>query len=81
MKHEYYSQRVGENQNIDGLPLEDVKGLFVKVYEQLRQDGYFDESFGWQDGDGPVRDIEMEILLAIRKKDLYLTIPSSWIDN
>jgi hypothetical protein len=71
MKHEYYSQRIGENKYIDGLPLEDIKGLFLKVYEQFREDGYFDESFGWQDGEGAVRDIEMEILLSIRKKDLW----------
>jgi hypothetical protein len=74
--HTYYSHRKGTNPNIAGLPLSEIVGLFVRVYVQLRQDGYFDEAFGFDCVDagsiqGNVRDVELEILLAIRKKDLW----------
>lgn len=74
--HRYFSQRTGVNPNLRGLPLADLTGLFVRVYDQLCQDGYFDEAFGFHcvdDGhiQGKVRDIELELLLAIRKKKLW----------
>lgn len=47
MAHTYYSQRKGTNPNLSGLPLPDVVGLFVRVFDQLREDGYFDEAFGY----------------------------------
>jgi hypothetical protein len=74
--HNYYSHRKGTNPNLAGLPLSEIVDLFVRVYEQLRQDGYFDEAFGFDCVDagaikGNVRDIALEILLTIRKKNLW----------
>lgn len=76
MAHKYFSQRTGSNPNLKGLPLADIVGLFLKVFELLRQDGYFDEAFGFYCVDageikGKVKDVELEMLLAIRKKDLW----------
>lgn len=76
MKHTYYSQRVGTNPNLDGLPLKDTVDLFSRVFQQLEIDGYFDEAFGFWCVDqervnGNVKDIELEMLLTIRKKNLW----------
>lgn len=76
MSHKYYSQRAGTNPNLDGLPIEDTVELFSRVFRQLETDGYFDEAFGFWcvDADqieGSVKDIELEMLLTIRKKNLW----------
>ncbi len=76
MPHKYYSQRTGTNPNLEGLPLEDTIDLFSRVYKQLETDGYFDEAFGYwcvdQDHvEGNVKDIDLEMLLTIRKKNLW----------
>jgi len=76
MAHKYYSQRAGTNPNLDGLPIEDTVELFSRVYRQLEIDGYFDEAFGFWCVDaghieGNVKDIELEMLLTIRKKNLW----------
>jgi len=76
MSHKYYSQRAGTNPNLNGLPIEDIIDLFSRVYQQLQADGYFDEAFGFwcidEDHiDGNVKDIELEMLLTIRKKNLW----------
>ena len=76
MSHTYYSLRKGTNPNMSGLPLADVVNLFVKIFDHLREDGYFHESFGYDCVDagyigGTVRDIELEMLLTVRKKDLW----------
>jgi hypothetical protein len=76
MTHKYYSQRTGSNPNLDGLPLDDAVELFVRVFNQFESDGYFHEAFGFfcvdQDYvDGNVKDIELEMLLSIRKKHLW----------
>lgn len=76
MNHKFYSQRKGSNPNLDGLPLEDTIGLFTRMYKQLQDDGYFSEAFGsWcvDEGEieGTVKDVELEMLLTIRKKDLW----------
>lgn len=76
MSHKYYSQRTGSNPNLDGLPIEDAVDLFSRVYRQLETDGYFDEAFGFWcvDADhieGNVKDVELEMLLTIRKKNLW----------
>lgn len=80
MSRQYYSQRKGTNPNLKGLPLGDVIELFIRVFNQLRSDGYFDEAFGFTcvdagELDGKVRDPELEMLLTIRKKGLW-PIPS-----
>lgn len=59
-----------------GLPLGDVVALFVRVFDQLRIDGYFHEAFGFVcvdagQIDGKVRDVELEMLLSIRKNGLW----------
>lgn len=76
MPHKYFSQRSGINPNNKGLPLRDICALFEKVYDQFRVDGYFDEAFGSYcvdagDIPGKIRDIELEILIAVRKKKLW----------
>lgn len=76
MAHSYYSQRTGVNPNNKGLPLMDIVELFVRVFNQLQADGYFHEAFGFicVDADlisGKVKDIDLEILLTIRKKNLW----------
>lgn len=76
MAHTYYSQRKGTNPNLSGLPLGDVVDLFARVYNQLCEDGYFHEAFGYEcvdagHVDGKVRDIELEMLLSVRKKGLW----------
>jgi len=75
MTRQYYSQRKGTNPYLKGLPLRDVVDLFVRVFTQLRVDGYFDEAFGFTcvdagDIDGKIRDPELEMLLTVRKKGL-----------
>lgn len=76
MAHRYYSQRMGTNPNANGLPLNEVIDLFVRIFIQLREDGFFDEAFGFScvdagDINGSVKDVELEMLLAIRKKSLW----------
>ncbi len=76
MKHNYYSQRIGSNQNLKGLPLEDISELFSRLYAQLETEGYFVEAFGFYCVDreyvnGSVPDIDLEMLLTIRKKNLW----------
>ncbi|QLE29997.1 hypothetical protein [Vibrio parahaemolyticus] len=76
MNHQYYSQRVGSNPNLEGLPLSDTIDLFVRVYNQLESDGYFTQAFGFwcvdsDYVDGYVKDVELEMLLTIRKKNLW----------
>jgi len=76
VEHSYYSQREGLNPNAKGLPLADVIELFVRVFAQLQRDGYFHEAFGYQCVDaghieGKIADIELEMLLSIRKKKLW----------
>jgi hypothetical protein len=76
MSHGYYSQRSGTNPHPDGLSLHDTIDLFTRVYAQLSEEGYFTEALGFECVDagyiaGNVKDITLEILLAIRKKDLW----------
>lgn len=76
MARQYYSQRKGTNPSLKGLSLPDVLDLFVRVFNQMRADGYYDEAFGFicidaGDVDGKVRDPELEMLLTIRKKGLW----------
>ncbi|MEF7614185.1 hypothetical protein V4F39_09725 [Aquincola sp. MAHUQ-54] len=76
MPRQFYSIRKGTNPNLKGLPLRDTLGLFVRLFIQMRTDGYFDESFGYTcvdagEVDGKVRDPELEMLLTIRKTGLW----------
>lgn len=47
MSHQFYSVRKGTNPNLNGLPLRETLGLFVRLYNQLHEDGYFHEAFGF----------------------------------
>ncbi len=72
----YFSQRAGVNPHPDGLPLADIVDFFLRVYKKLEIEGYFDEAFGFECVDagsiaGRVKDVELEILLAIRKRELW----------
>ena len=72
----YYSQRTGSNPRPDGLPFAEILNLFARVYDELKSEGYFNEAFGYSCVDlgeipGRVRDVSMEILLAVRKKKLW----------
>ena len=83
MSHKYFSQRTGKNPNPDGLPLEDTIQLFQRLYDQLAEDGYFSEAFGFScvDADhipGNVRDVELEMLLTIRKHKLWPIYQHAW---
>jgi hypothetical protein len=74
--HAYYSRRKGTNPNQEGLPLHDIVELFVRVYDELRTEGYFDEAFGYDcvdQGhiDGKVKDVGLRIFLDVRKKNLW----------
>jgi hypothetical protein len=76
VSHRYFSQREGTNPNLGGLLLADILGLFVRVFERFSMDGYFAEAFGFACVDnghiaGNVEDVELEILLAVRKKGLW----------
>lgn len=59
-----------------GLSLDDVLDIFVRFFQQLENDGYFTEAFGYYCVDegniyGKVKDVDLEILLNIRKRDLW----------
>jgi hypothetical protein len=74
--HQYYSQRIGSNPRVNGLELSEIRDLFVRTYARLRVDGYFDESVGSNCVDtgfteGSLGDVDLAILLAIRKKHLW----------
>jgi hypothetical protein len=74
--HTYYSLRTGSNPAKDGFAFDDLKELFQRVYGNLSESGYFNESFGFWcvDNDhvpGKVPDVELEIFLKIRKKNLW----------
>lgn len=76
MTHIYYSQRNSLNPNPDGLPLRDVIDLFLRLLDELFQHGYFVEALGYECVDagfieGTIHDVELALLLAIRKKHIW----------
>ena len=75
-EHKYYSLRTGSNPNKDGFDFDGIKELFYQSYCNLSKEGYFDESFGFDCEDagkivGKVADVNLEIVLNIRKKHLW----------
>ena len=76
MQHQYFSFRKGLNKNPKGLPFGDIRDLVGRILARLKSDGYFDEDFGFICVDegllpGKIRDPDLEILLQIRKKNLW----------
>lgn len=76
MAHTYYSQRTGVNENLKGLPLEEVIELFVRIFNQLSDNGYFSEALGYDCVNtghvpGLLGDVELAMRLSIRKKSLW----------
>jgi len=76
MSRQFYSLRKGTNPNLKGLPLSEILGLFIRLFNQMNAAGYFHETFGYICADagevhGSVRDPELEMLLTIRKNGLW----------
>src|ERR1035438_6319526 len=76
MAHTYFSQRHGLNPHPHGLLLSGVIELFVRVYGQLEEDGYFTEAFGYECVDagrieGKIRDIGLDLFMSVRKDNLW----------
>lgn len=81
----YYSQRAGRGPATAALGLNDVKRLFKSQYEQLEQEGYFQQDLGFHCVDSGFNpgllgtDLQAEILLSLRKPNLWPI--HSTIDN
>lgn len=76
MTHTYYSKRSGLGPYPNGLPLKDIVELFVRIFDQMREEGYFHEALGFQCVDageipGKLRDPELEIFLTLHKRNLW----------
>ena len=73
----YYSQRAGRGPGTATLKLDDLKRLFKSLYEQLEQEGYFQEYLGFHCVDSGFNpglvgtDLQAEILLSLRKPNLW----------
>lgn len=75
-EHKFHSMRVGSNPNKNGFAFDGIKELFQQFYWNLKKEGYFDESFGFECIDagkipGKLADVKFEIVLNIRKKNLW----------
>jgi len=70
--HTYYSIRTGSNPAKDGLTLNNLKKLFKLLYNNMKQNGYFDESFyAYDDRKPKIPNVEFEIFLKISKENLW----------
>jgi hypothetical protein len=83
-EHKYHSLRTGSNPNKDGFAFDGIKEFFQHLYWNLNKEGYFDECFGFECIDagyipGKVADVKLEIVLNIRKKNLWPI--AEFIDN
>jgi hypothetical protein len=75
-KKEFFSIRTGNNPNTLGFALKDLNGLFNRLFMQLNDTGHFHEAFGFfcVDADyipGKVPDVEYDILMKLRKKQMW----------
>ncbi|HWR51923.1 MAG TPA: hypothetical protein VN428_12495 [Bryobacteraceae bacterium] len=81
----YYSIRTGRRPGGVQLDLPTFKRLFLSLYSDLDEEGWFQEAFGFECVDSGMvfgalgRDVRGEVLLALRKDDLWPV--RSWIDN
>jgi hypothetical protein len=76
MARTFYSLRTGKNKNADGFPLETIKEMFLRLFCELREEGYFSEYLGWSCVDmgkveGVVKSPDLDMLLKLRKKHLW----------
>lgn len=74
MTKAYYSTRAGLNPNVAGFPLIDVIEGFIRVFDRMQEDGYFDQAFGdyrETSSVGELRDIAFEVLKTVRKKNIW----------
>ncbi len=74
MERSYFSSRTGLNPNAAGFPLADVVEAFVRVFDRMCEDGFFDQAFGEHhdiNSVGELRDVGFEIFKAVRKKNLW----------
>lgn len=73
----YYSERAGRGPASVGIALEDLKRTFKGYFDHLEREGYFQEDLGYYCVDagfvaGSIgTDIETELLLALRKPELW----------
>ena len=83
MDRSYYSQRVGRDSTPAPLSLQDIKRLFEEQFEQLENEGHFQESFGYEcvASDfvpGSVgTNLQTELLLTFRKPNLFQDFPNN----
>ncbi len=71
-----FSMREGLNPNAQGFSLKEINELFLRLYKQLNIDGYTHESFGFwcvdeHDVPGKIADVEFDMLMSLRKKNLW----------
>lgn len=85
MRREYYSVRTKKNPNSGRFDLISVKKLFYSLYMEFEEEGYFQESFGFECVDrGKVSgtmgsDIDAFFLKKLRKDNLW-PISAKWMD-
>jgi len=71
-----YSIRTGINPRTNGFDLKNINTLFVRLYQQLAEEGYTHEYLGFwcvdmQDVKGKLSDIEFTVHMTLRKPDLW----------
>ncbi|WP_077530917.1 hypothetical protein [Vreelandella utahensis] len=76
MAHTFYSVRTGKNKNTEGFEFPEFLDLFFRSFRNFQDEGYFDEYLGWRCVDmgevpGKVSDVELDILLKIRKQGIW----------
>ncbi len=77
MTREYYSVRSGKNKNFSSFGINILKKLFLDLYNELENDGYFQEGFGYNCTDaGHVpgelgENIEARIYRVLRKENIW----------
>jgi len=76
MAKQFYSVRTGKNKNAAGFPLEVIRDLFIRMYRDIRAEGYFSEYLGWycvDQGDVPglILSPDLDMMLKLRKDGLW----------
>lgn len=76
MAHTFYSVRTGKNKNTEGFEFPEFLDLFFRAFQNFREGGFFDEYLGTACVDmgpvpGKVADVELDILLKVRKNGIW----------